>query len=434
LTVRRAVDGGQWTDGEGARLVLLSKGLAFADTDARKNFSYVDLESDLHAPSIEEAARTFRIRIIRSYHDIAGMPANCESLLRSLPRHPDELGKLAVKPQSVKDCMELQRAAENAGKMSRIVIGMGDYGLWTRVLADRLGSWMTYASPLVIGAVSAASGQVDPSVLLETFRFRSLNQETRFLADIGYPMPSLDLSRDMNEAFAQAGVNMAMMPMAVDSPADFLAFADFAKLEGFCVSRPYGFKIPVFCSSLGRVAARSRIVTGMRRGASGWEGFDLDTKSLAAALIDAMGGRKRPGMTCVVIGSGQKARSVILAAKSLGARVKVTDRALLEGGSEGYPGHCSWAGPDGDLLKALPWGRLFVRAQDPEEPQSGDPLPYYRFSKHDKLLDLSEDRRKTRFSDRAILSGCSVSGEALFRRERVERLQAFFCGVKEAVR
>ena len=39
LTVRRKVDGGRFVEGEGSRIVLLASGLAFADTEKRKNFA-----------------------------------------------------------------------------------------------------------------------------------------------------------------------------------------------------------------------------------------------------------------------------------------------------------------------------------------------------------------------------------------------------------
>ena len=72
LTIRRKSDGGKYIEGEGARIALLARGLAFADTDQRNNFAYIDLEEDIHVPSLEEAARAFGTRIIRSSHNMNG--------------------------------------------------------------------------------------------------------------------------------------------------------------------------------------------------------------------------------------------------------------------------------------------------------------------------------------------------------------------------
>ncbi|MDR2471242.1 MAG: type I 3-dehydroquinate dehydratase, partial [Treponema sp.] len=50
LTIRRKIDGGRFDSGEGARITLLSRGMAFAESDRRRNFAYVDMEEDLEAP------------------------------------------------------------------------------------------------------------------------------------------------------------------------------------------------------------------------------------------------------------------------------------------------------------------------------------------------------------------------------------------------
>src|SRR5512137_821670 len=66
LTVRRRSEGGMFGEGEGVRLVMIAKGLAYAQSDRLANFTYVDLESDFHVPAVEEACTTFGVRIIRS--------------------------------------------------------------------------------------------------------------------------------------------------------------------------------------------------------------------------------------------------------------------------------------------------------------------------------------------------------------------------------
>jgi 3-dehydroquinate dehydratase / shikimate dehydrogenase len=425
LTIRRPADGGRWTEGEGARLVLYSRGLAFADADSRKNFAYVDLESDFHAPAIEEAARTFRIRIIRSLHDISGMPPNCEAILRTLPRHPDEIAKLAAKPQSMKDCIDLYRATENPGKSSRIVIGMGPFGLWTRVLADRLGSEFSYTSPLDSGGHSAAPGQVDPTALERDFRYRALDRDTGFLAEIGPGLPSSTLSASLNEAFGREGRNLAMIPMTVDNPADFLQFADVTGLAGFALSGAFRSQAQVFCSSVDRQAQRSGMVTAMQRREFGWEGFDLETPCLVSAIRRAAGSRRLLFTECVVVGRGALARSAVLAAAALGASVKVTDRPMsLPDRESGRRPRCLWAGPDGSSLQASGRRRMFILAGGQDDAPAC--LPYYRFSGRERILDVGGAAQADAFLNRAREAGCAVHGGAAFQAARAENLFAAF--------
>ena len=48
LTIRRDIDGGQFTSGEFSRTNLFGRALAFANQDRAKNFAYVDFEDDYH--------------------------------------------------------------------------------------------------------------------------------------------------------------------------------------------------------------------------------------------------------------------------------------------------------------------------------------------------------------------------------------------------
>ena len=61
LTIRRDIDGGQFTGGDFARTNLFARALAFANPDKSKNFAFVDFEEDFHIPSIQDAAMAFGV-------------------------------------------------------------------------------------------------------------------------------------------------------------------------------------------------------------------------------------------------------------------------------------------------------------------------------------------------------------------------------------
>ena len=111
LTIRRKSDGGKYVEGEGARTALLARGLAFAETDPRKNFSFIDLEEDLQVPSIEEAARAFGTRIIRSMHNMTGPETDIQAHVKRLRKTRDEIAKIAFMPRSLSDVTNLFREA-----------------------------------------------------------------------------------------------------------------------------------------------------------------------------------------------------------------------------------------------------------------------------------------------------------------------------------
>lgn len=70
LSIRRDIDGGQFSGGEFSRINLFGRALAFANPNKSKNFAYVDFEDDFQIPSIQDAAMAFGVKIIRSFHNM----------------------------------------------------------------------------------------------------------------------------------------------------------------------------------------------------------------------------------------------------------------------------------------------------------------------------------------------------------------------------
>ena len=133
MTLRRRQDGGRWMGDERDRRRCLKEALA-------GGYAYVDLEEDLEDRRLADTARARGIGVIRSLHDFQGVPADLVERLRGLPRHPAELPKAAVTPNDTRDLVALLEAFRSLSGAQKIIIGMGERGLFTRVLAGRLGS------------------------------------------------------------------------------------------------------------------------------------------------------------------------------------------------------------------------------------------------------------------------------------------------------
>ena len=137
LTVRRKRDGGFFDRGESSRIVVISKALAFAKADRRQNFAYVDLEEDLDTPSLEEVARAFGTRIIRSFHNLSGTDSNLTGHIKTLFRVGDEIAKAAVTPKDIYDVCSVIKAMKELRGKDTIIISMGDIGQCTRILSQK---------------------------------------------------------------------------------------------------------------------------------------------------------------------------------------------------------------------------------------------------------------------------------------------------------
>jgi len=105
---------------------------------------YVDIEARAHFDDLVSYAGGRRI--VLSYHDFEGIPSDLPDLVRTMSATGAEIVKVAAKTHSLADCVSLRDAAVSAGRPEGFVlIGMGDFGLVTRVLPDRFGSAWTYA-------------------------------------------------------------------------------------------------------------------------------------------------------------------------------------------------------------------------------------------------------------------------------------------------
>ena len=81
--------------------------------------------------------------------------------------------------------MVLDLGAQSGGRGGLILIGMGEQGLATRVLAGKFGSMWTYAGDLT------AVGQIDCPTLLSSYRFRTIDRHTTVYGLVGSPISRL---------------------------------------------------------------------------------------------------------------------------------------------------------------------------------------------------------------------------------------------------
>ncbi|MGZ8867454.1 MAG: type I 3-dehydroquinate dehydratase, partial [Thermoanaerobaculia bacterium] len=123
----------------------------------------------------------FRERVILSHHDFDGMP-EVGPLLNQMRAHGCAQVKLAVTPHSLEENFELL-AHQTKGTT---LIGMGERGLFSRILAPFLGSELSFVSPS--GGRAAAPGQITLERALAIFGDRRDSlRATHFFALAGNP-------------------------------------------------------------------------------------------------------------------------------------------------------------------------------------------------------------------------------------------------------
>jgi 3-dehydroquinate dehydratase/shikimate dehydrogenase len=435
LTVRRRQDGGRFDQGEGVRLVIIAKGLSFADPDKSKNYAYVDIEQDFQIPAIQEASRIFGTRVIRSLHCLDGLPADLDGTWKRLSASPYEIPKLSVKAKGMADCERLFRFFGNMPEgRERIVGGMGEYGLPTRILADRTGSFLNYVSATGAGLEPSAPGQLDPDVLESVYRSSEYRADWKIYGILGGPSVVGSLSPIIhNTGFRAAGLKAVYLPFPSDDVEAFLRLAELLGIRGFSITVPFKEKIlPRLSSRSAEVDAIGACNTAVR-GPDGWAGYNTDAQGFKQAVLEFMGKADLKGVKACIVGAGGAARAVAHVLHELGAEACVINRSIPKAKRLAEAYELPWSGMTERAVSLIErYNDLIIQTTSVgmEGGTPGDPLEWYQFSGKEALFETIYNPHETPLLKRAREAGCRVTNGRAMLLGQAEAQFALFTGVK----
>jgi 3-dehydroquinate dehydratase/shikimate dehydrogenase len=231
-TCRPTWEGGEYDSDEATRLALFER-LAQADHAPR----YIDIElATKDKPDIDGG-------LILSTHDFEGRPANLSRQLLQLHDSPAAIHKIAFRARSLRDNLELFDILAHRDRPT-IALGMGAYGLMSRVLAPKFGGFLTFAS-LRAGSTTAP-GQPTIAELLDLYRFKSITRTTKVFGIVGDPVEHSRSPAMHNAGFESVGFDGVYLPMPVApgyeslkaTLTELLAF-DALDLTGLSVTMPH---------------------------------------------------------------------------------------------------------------------------------------------------------------------------------------------------
>jgi len=416
LTIRRDIDGGQFIGGEGVRINLMARGLAFAETDRRRNFAYLDIEDDLDVPSLEEAARTFGTRIIRSYHNARGTDANLTAKIRSMRHSGDEIVKVSVRANTTRDVLHLLKAGKECTDQEKILIGMGHYGTYSRILAEQFGSMMSYTSAFAeTDAPPAAPGQLDVQELSKQYRFRTITKNTKVYGITGNPLKATSSPRFFNTIFELEGTDAVYVPFPADSIVDFMEVANHLSLEGVSVTIPYKESVIPFLNSMTDEVQSIGACNTLILTPQGWKGANTDAQGFSGSLLAFLDRENFKRQRVTVIGAGGAARAVVFELHRLGAKVLILNRTAAKAGQLAAPYKFASGGLDErETSKIEKYRDIIIQTTSVgmegsgDSPGSADPLAFYNFSGREEVMDLVYTPKMTPLLKRASSAGCNV--------------------------
>ena len=309
VTCRPTWEGGAFSGSEEERRRMLadamSHGAEYVDIEARARFD--DLVS-----------RAGGRRIVLSYHDFEGIPSDLPGLVRTLAATGAEIVKVAVKARTLADCVSLRDIGARAGRPTGLVlIGMGDFGLTTRVLPGRFGSAWTYAGD------QQHVGQLSAALLVNEYRFRALTPATDLYGITGLPVSHSVSPAMHNAAFAAAGIDAVYLPLPAASADDFAAFGRAFGVKGASITTPHKVPLAERVDEVQGVAGAIGAINTLRVSGGRWLGRNTDVDGFLEPLRERM---SLPGLRAAVLGGGGAARAVALALSSSGCHVTVHAR------------------------------------------------------------------------------------------------------------
>jgi len=304
---------------------------------------YIDIEGQSLAASADMAAFAASLNgtqtgVILSSHDFVGRPNDLARRLLSIHDPRGTVAKIAYRARSLRDSLEL---LDTPAQMDRptIALGMGEFGLMSRVLAPKFGGFLTFAA--LAAGLGTAPGQPTIDELFNLYRFRSIGPATKVYGVLGWPVSHSKSPAFHNSAFRAAGHDGVYLPLPVlateDSETTYASFkATVLELvhhprlsfSGASVTIPFKEHLVRLAREQRWACAETVTWTGaantMVVSGEGVRVFNTDWIGFSEPIQEAVGEVKGKGV--LVLGAGGAARTAAAWAVSAGAEVRIANR------------------------------------------------------------------------------------------------------------
>ena len=256
-------------------------------------------------------------RVVLSMHDFDGVPDDLVEQARAMRSTGAEIIKLAVKTTRLSDCLPLLDLGVQIGRDGALLIGMGECGLATRVLAKRFGSRWTYAGS------ERQVGQLTPGELRDLYRFPSVSETTEVYGLVGSPLTHSASPAMHNAAFGAVGLDAVYLPFPAADADDFVTFARAFRVRGASVTIPFKVALCDRVDEADAVARRIGAINTIREIEGRWIGGNTDAAAFLRPLREHV---PLAGLRVAVLGAGGSARAVVAALGGTDASVSVHAR------------------------------------------------------------------------------------------------------------
>jgi len=329
---------------------------------AEAGADFIDLEFENFTVLEERDRRRFAqglsSRLILSAHDFQGRFADLAGLYRQIRKAcPAAIPKLVYTANHINDCFEaFDLLHQTTGE--RIVLCMGQAGLISRIIAKKLGGFVTFAS--IDEQSATAPGQLTVSQMKGLYRYDAVDHDTELFGVIAEPVGHSLSPAIHNACFGRFGMNRLYLPLLVQGAEqgfnEFLhgvLARDWLDFRAFSVTIPHKHSALRFAQDCGGAveplagkigAANTLTITAAGR----VNAYNTDYAGALDAVTAGMGlGRADlAGMAVAIIGAGGVARAIVAGLRDAGARVRIYNRTVEKAERLAREFGCEFAGLD----------------------------------------------------------------------------------------
>jgi len=337
----------------------LKAGVEFVDVEF-ENFLCTENQERIRV-ALSQGAKG---RLILSAHNFKTKFENIKKLYRSIfTSYPGAIPKLIYTANHINDCFEaFDLLHQTSGE--RIIFCMGEAGLISRILAKKLGSFLTFAS--IDEQSATAPGQLTIEQFQNLYRYGDINSDTELFGVIADPVGHSLSPAIHNACFAEAEMNKLYLPLLVQGDQEkFDEFLNNALSRKWLHFRGFSVTIPHKENALNYVKARNGFIEPLAEKIGAANTVVIDARRTThdagrlfayntdyAAALDAItaalgiGRADLKGMPVAVIGAGGVARAIVAGLIDVGAKIKIYNRTVERGQKLASEFGCEFAGLD----------------------------------------------------------------------------------------
>ena len=392
----------------------------FIEKALDSGYEYVDVEykSDFYQEII---SKTQNSRIILSYHNFDRTPSynELQKLLDKMRAYPPHLIKIITTANTINDNFNIFQLLEDNQEKDIISFCMGVYGIISRALSRKFGSYLSFAA--LNEESKSAQGQINVKEMMRIYNFSGINSKTKVLGVAGEFAENSKSKYLHNPVFQSLNKNYVYLPFKVEPGDDLKQFmSNFRDYEfaGMAVTIPHKEKIMKYMDEVDDTAEAIGAVNTVVRQNNKLIGYNTDFVGAINALERKI---ELANKSCLVIGAGGASRAVVYGLINKSVNVTITNRTRVKAERLGAEFGCDVIDFEDRDTRAGEFDIIINTTSVGMYPDTDSSI-LENFSPDTLVMDIVYNPLRTKFIQLAEEAGCPViTGEKMLVYQAIKQ-------------